>query len=255
MFNVTPIPMFSDNYCWLINNQGHLLLVDPGHGPMVLDYLQQERIKPDAILITHNHWDHVGGNLDLVRQYALPIYGPEQCPIPGLSNPARPGHTIHNLGTPIEVLATPGHKAEHISFYIPSQKALFCGDTLFAAGCGRVFDGTAEQLFHSLQRLKSLPDDSKIYCAHEYTLNNLKFALAVEPNNHETISYRQHCQNLRDQGLATVPTKLKTELAVNPFLRTQVPAVITAAEAWTQRSLKSELEVFSALRDWKNRFR
>ncbi|HNP51280.1 MAG TPA: hydroxyacylglutathione hydrolase, partial [Nitrosomonas nitrosa] len=180
---IYPVRAFKDNYIWVIRDQHYAAIVDPGDAVPVMAYLQQQNLQPIAILNTHHHHDHTGGNIALLTAFALPVYGPAKENIPGLTHRLSEGDTIHlaELSLDLSILDIPGHTAGHIAYY--GANLLFCGDTLFACGCGRIFEGTPQQMYTSLQKLTKLPDDTLIYCAHEYTLANIRFATAIDPNN------------------------------------------------------------------------
>ncbi|RMX21116.1 hydroxyacylglutathione hydrolase [Legionella jordanis] len=248
---VLPIAAFKDNYIWLIANDQKALCVDPGDGKAVMNYLNEHSLKLDGILVTHHHHDHVGGIPELLHHFPnLPVYGPKDARIPQISHPLGNKDNLNVLDCFFEVLETPGHTATHISYYEVNYKWLFCGDTLFSAGCGRVFDGTLEQLHSSLQKLKSLPDDCKVYCAHEYTLNNLKFAAMVEPGNLRV----EHCiKQLQGTNHCSLPSTILLEKEINPFLRTDQQALQQFAVL--QGVEKSDsLSVFKQLRAVKDIF-
>jgi len=251
---VEPIPAFDDNYLWLLVRGPDAAVVDPGDADPVLQRLQQRKLALRAILVTHHHGDHVGGVAALARATGARVYGPRDERIPARDVAVGDGDRIDVLGVTFDVLEVPGHTLGHIAYHAAAQRLLFCGDTLFAAGCGRLFEGTAAQMTASLAGLASLPADTRVYCAHEYTLSNLRFALAVEPGN-EALRERQHrCRALRDRGEPTVPSTIGEELATNPFLRCAVPAVRDAAEARAGRSLPTTEAVFAVVREWKNAF-
>lgn len=252
MLHIKSIPAFNDNYIWLIENSDRrCAVVDPGDAQPVLAYLQQQKLTLEAILITHHHHDHIGGVAELVRQYPhVDVVGPAQEPIPTLTHPVEDGDQIELFNERFMVLGLPGHTLGHIG-YVGDSK-IFCGDVLFSAGCGRVFEGTMEQMFSSLNKLLSLPEETEIYCAHEYTASNVAFAMAVEPDNEQLQIYRDTVIRMRAQGQPTLPTTLQREKWVNPFLRTEVPSVIkSVANRTTQHD---PLAIFSALREWKNEF-
>jgi hydroxyacylglutathione hydrolase len=240
MLEITPIPAFQDNYIWLLTRSGSdaAAVVDPGDAAPVQRLLEQRGLRLQGILITHHHRDHTGGVAALARSWPdCRVYGPAGR-IPGISDPVVEGDRITPAGLESEfsVLSLPGHTADHVGYL--GQDCLFCGDTLFAAGCGRVFDGTFEQLSGSLRRIAALPAQTRIYCAHEYTLDNLGFADWVEPQSEALRRRRQADQESRAGGRPTVPSTLSLELATNPFLRTAEPAVIAAAGGFAGRALK-----------------
>jgi len=254
MLVVRPIEALSDNYIWLLSEGGpSAAVVDPGEAEPVLERLAQEGATLSAVLLTHHHGDHIGAVEALRAAHpALPVYGPEDRRIPGVTDPVGEGDRLRPAGleTEFQVLALPGHTSTHIAYL--GGGALFCGDTLFGAGCGRVFDGTFEQLAASLARLAALPDETLCYCAHEYTLSNLGFARWVEPESRALAERLAEDQGRRDQGLPTIPSRLALERATNPFLRTAEPAVVAAAERFAGHPLKTPAEVFTALRRWKD---
>jgi hydroxyacylglutathione hydrolase len=256
---IIPIPAFSDNYIWLVRAGSHAAVVDPGDAGPVLEYLARERLELAAILVTHHHGDHVGGIAALRARFAVPVLGPARESIAGRTQALADGDvaTVAAIGLEFAVVDVPGHTAGHIAYVGASDNApvAFVGDTLFAAGCGRLFEGTPAQMAASLARLAELPGATRVYCAHEYTLANLRFARAVEPGNNALAARQAREQQRRDRGLPTVPMMLDDERATNPFLRTADPAVIAAAEAWAGRPLSDDVAVFAALREWKNGFR
>ena len=251
---IVPIQAFKDNYVWTLRNDRYAAVVDPGEARPVLDYLQRERLQLAAILATHHHPDHVGGIAELVEHYRVPVFGPRHEPIATLTEPVSEGDrlSIPELDLSFEVLDIPGHTRAHIAYY--GAGALFCGDTLFACGCGRLFEGTAEQMYSSLSKLAALPDDTKVYCGHEYTLANIGFARAVEPGNRALSAREERDRKLRDAGKPTLPSTLGDEKATNPFLRCREPAVIESANKYLGARIADPVRVFAAIRDWKNRF-
>lgn len=253
-FAIEPIPAFSDNYLWLISRGGRAAVVDPGDDEPVSRRLEQRSLTLSSILVTHHHGDHVGGVAALARATGARVYGPRGESIPARDVALADGERIDVLGTTMEVIDVPGHTRGHIAYHAPALKALFCGDTLFGAGCGRLFEGTAEQMSASLERLARLPGDTRVYCAHEYTLSNLRFALAVEPDNGALRERQRACALLRGRDRPTLPSTIAEERATNPFLRCDAPAVRRAAEARAGRGLASTAAVFAVLREWKNTF-
>jgi hydroxyacylglutathione hydrolase len=254
MLEVVPIRAFKDNYVWTLRNASHAAVVDPGEARPVLDYLAREKLALAAILATHHHPDHVGGIAELLATHRVPVYGPKNEPIATLTRPVSEGDTVSvpELGVQFSVLDIPGHTRAHIAYY--GGGALFCGDTLFACGCGRLFEGTPEQMYASLQKLLKLPDDTKVYCGHEYTLANIGFAKAVEPANAALKARESRDQKLRDAGKPTLPSTLGEEKATNPFLRCLEPAVVESANKYLGARIADPVRIFAAIRDWKNRF-
>ncbi|WP_413113899.1 hydroxyacylglutathione hydrolase [Thaumasiovibrio sp. DFM-14] len=252
MLTIKSIPAFNDNYIWLIHNpEGQAIVVDPGVAEPVLKWLEKHQMRLDAILITHHHADHTGGISELKRQFPeCQVIGPKHDPVPGLSVTVDEQDQLELFGVNFTVWHIPGHTAGHIA-YIGDNK-LFCGDTLFSAGCGRIFEGTYEQMYHSLQRLATLPDNTLIFCAHEYTSSNLAFALTVEPGNQELSEYRDQVNLLRAREMPTLPSTIGKEKAINPFLRCTQTNVIQSVSDRTQ--CKGELETFTELRRWKDNF-
>lgn len=255
MPSIAPIPAFEDNYIWLLREPGSsdCVVVDPGDAAPVINRLSAEGLALSAILLTHHHGDHVGGVRQLLQHWPqAEVFGPEDARMPMVTRICADGDRIcpPGLSMAFEVLAVPGHTATHIAYL--GDGALFCGDTLFAAGCGRVFDGTAEQLAASLRRIAALPSETRCYCAHEYTLANLGFADWVEPESPALAERRREAEALRSAGRPTIPSILALELETNPFLRTAEPGVIAAAESFAGQSLEDQTAVFKALRRWKD---
>lgn len=249
---LTPIPALKDNYIWALHDDRYAVVVDPGEVAPVLAWLNGRHLL--AVLITHRHPDHWGGVPGLLERHPAPVYGPTNETVPGVSHPVGEGDVIEfpPLGLQLQVFDIPGHTQGHVAYL--GAGALFCGDTLFGAGCGRIFDGTAAQLYASLQRIVRLPDETRVCCAHEYTEANLRFALACEPDN---LAIRQRVvdvRELRAAGQPSLPSSIATEKVTNPFLRCHVAEVAASAAAATGRSLPDELAVFTALRAWRNDF-
>ena len=253
MFDIIRIQAFKDNYIWLLRKGAAAVVVDPGDAGPVLDVLDRQGLALTAILITHHHADHQGGVAGLLARYPAPVFGPAHESITALSRPLHGGETIAlpGLGVELAVIAVPGHTLGHLAYH--GAGALFCGDTLFTAGCGRVFEGTMAQMLASLERLAALPAETAVYCAHEYTLANLRFALAVDPGNPLLQQRAAEVAALRAEGRASVPSTLAQEVATNPFLRCQEPALVAAAQS-RGTSANDSLAVFTALREWKNVF-
>lgn len=254
MLDIVPLPAFQDNYIWTLRRGKLAAVVDPGEARPVQDYLAKEGLSLVAILATHHHPDHVGGIAELVAQNKVPVFGPKGEPIPALTHPVGQGDTaaIPELGASYSVLDIPGHTRAHVAYY--GLGSLFCGDTLFACGCGRVFEGTAAQMLDSLSKLAALPDETKVYCGHEYTLANIRFARAVDPDNALLAAREERAQRLRDAGRPTLPSTLGEERATNPFLRCAEPAVVESANKYLGARVADPARVFAAIRDWKNKF-
>jgi hydroxyacylglutathione hydrolase len=256
--DVRSVRAFADNYIWLIEpprTQGRVIAVDPGDAQPVLAELQRLGLSLAAILLTHHHPDHVGGVPELLRHGPVPVIGPDDTRIAHRTLTMHDGERcdLPDLGLSFEILAVPGHTLSHIAFW--GHGALFCGDTLFSAGCGRMFEGTPTQMNASLNSLGSLPADTRVFCGHEYTAANLRFALTVDPANRAAHEYQSRVERVRAEGKPSLPSTMGLEIQVNPFLRCEEPAVVKAAEAHAGKSLNEPALVFGALRAWKDQFR
>lgn len=257
LLHLHAIPAFADNIIWLLHDGRSAWVVDPGDAAPVHAALHELGLELHGILLTHHHLDHTGGVEELVRSSGAQVHGPAGESLPEPVRRVSGGAQVQVLGKPFEVIDVPGHTAGHIAYFsveASSEPLLFCGDTLFSGGCGRLFEGTPAQMLASLDRLACLPDTTRVCCAHEYTLSNLRFALAVDPHNEALQAYAVRCEVLHAQGALTLPSCMLTERAINPFLRLREPSVraglriqVTVAD--------DDVAVFAALRDWKNNFR
>lgn len=260
MIRIEPIPAFNDNYIWCIydDKSRKAAVVDPGDAGPVEQALLSQQLELAAILVTHHHFDHTGGIKQLIKNRNIPVYGPKNDQIPAITHQLDEQSSLLLLGLDFTILEVPGHTLDHIALYCPDtgngQSVLFCGDTLFAGGCGRIFEGNPAMMLDSLHKLAALSPATEIYCAHEYTLSNLAFANAVEPDNSALNTRIRTDTQRRKENIPTVPSILATELATNPFLRCTEDTVIDSAKRQGGSSGDSEVAVFTALRRWKDSF-
>lgn len=257
MMNIYPIPAFSDNYIWLLcdedSRQG--FVVDPGDAQPVMDALDERGIELTGILVTHHHFDHVGGLAALCNKYQPVVYGPHNPGIEGITHRLAAGDTVEVLGVAFDVLEVPGHTLDHIAYVHRGESpVVFCGDTLFAGGCGRLFEGTPPMMLKSLESLAALAPDTRVYCAHEYTLANLAFAQAVEPDNPSLAERVAAAEATRARGEPTVPSDIGLELATNPFLRCSTPALQASLQQQGKLPGDDSAQIFAVVRGWKDSF-
>ncbi len=253
MLTVIPIPAFEDNYIWLLHNGREAVAVDAGDAEPLLDYLAIHELRLLAVLDTHHHGDHTGGNADLLRQFPdLTIYGGRR--IATVNRPVEAGARLEfpELPLSLDVLGVPGHTSDHLAYY--GANCLFCGDALFSCGCGKLFEGTPPQAFASLERMAALPDATMVYPGHEYTLENIRFAKLAEPHNADLLERETRDRETRNHGRPTLPAPLSLEKRTNPFLRCREAALIEAASRFAGRRLEDPVEVFAALREWRNAY-
>ena len=254
MLSVKPIKAYQDNYIWLVSTNEGSIVVDPGESKKILNLIDNNEIDLKGVLITHHHFDHTNGLSDLLNKRGLEVYGPKNN-VHGINNIVKNNDKFTVIGIDFEVIEIPGHTLDHIAFYSfnDGEPILFCGDTLFSGGCGRVFEGTFDQMFIALKKISKYPKETKIFCGHEYTLSNLKFALAVDENNEDLIEEYDNIKNIVDSGNPSLPTILEKELKINPFLRCDNHHIKNKIVSKFNTS-DDELEVFCALRQWKDNF-
>ena len=253
MLSVEPIKAYTDNYIWLVSTNEGSIVVDPGESKEILNLIDTNEIDLKGVLITHHHYDHTNGLLDLTNKMNLEVYGPEK--IEGINNIVKESDKFSIIGIDFEVIEIPGHTLDHLAFYSFNDEdpILFCGDTLFAGGCGRVFEGTFEQMFWSLKKISNYPKETKVFSGHEYTLSNLKFALEVDKDNKDLICEFNNIEKLTSSGIPSLPTNLNKELKMNPFLRCHdIDIKNKVIEKFD--IIDDELEIFTALRKWKDNF-
>ncbi|WP_159991154.1 hydroxyacylglutathione hydrolase [Pelistega ratti] len=256
---IKPISAFNDNYIWIIIYNNNACVIDPGQKEPVLLFLQENKLNLQQILITHHHADHTGGVLALVDETGAKVYGPKGSGIKGIHHYVQEGDIINPPFIPIafHVLNVPGHTLDHVAYIAMAENyptMIFCGDTLFSCGSGRLFEGNSRQMLQSLDKFKKMSENSLLFCAHEYTLSNIKWAQVVDPDNQVLQQWKQEAEALRNQGLPTLPTTLARELNVNPFLRVEQREIKRAAEHYKGHPLSSPEAVLAALREWKNSF-
>jgi hydroxyacylglutathione hydrolase len=251
---VFPVPAFNDNYVWALISGSHAAVVDPGDAAPVLAFLRARGLTLSAILNTHHHADHIGGNEELLRLRCVPVYAPHDDRIASATRRVREGErfTLDGIGIELSVLDIPAHTRTHIAFH--GAGMLFCGDTLFACGCGRIFEGTPRQMFDALAKLTALPEHTRVYCGHEYTLSNIRFAKAAEPDNAQLARWEQEATAQRARGEVTLPSTIGREKQANPFVRCDQPGVIASASRQAGKALGDPVSVLAALREWKNNF-
>lgn len=253
--NIVALPAFNDNYIWTLHNSKAAVVVDPGDANVVLRFLADNELSLTAVLLTHHHADHSGGINTLLTHFPdIKVFGSRTSKLAEVNAGVSEGETIHilEMGLNFNVLEVPGHTLDHIAFY--SDQRLFCGDSLFSLGCGRLFEGTANQAYDSLQKMARLPAQTQIYCTHEYTAANLVFALAVEPDNRLLQRYKLWVERQRQHNIPTLPTTLAEQLAMNPFLRCHEPDIIRHIQAREDKFFAGGLDVFTALRSYKDHF-
>ena len=254
MINIEPIKAFSDNYIWLVTTNEGSIVIDPGESKNTLDSLKNKQIDLSGILITHHHFDHTGGISDLSKNNTLDVYGPNN-DIESITKRVINGDVINVIGLSFEIIEIPGHTLDHIAYYSFNEgnPILFCGDTLFSGGCGRIFEGTYEQMHNSLKKLKCLPKNTKIYCGHEYTESNFKFASEVDPLNEDLQLRLNEVKELRKLEIPTLPVTLESELKTNPFLRCDNKDIQEKIHK-KFNTPRVEVDVFKAIREWKDNF-
>ncbi len=254
---INHLDAFSDNYIWTMESEGKLAIVDPGDAKPVHEYIKKTGYVLTDVLITHHHWDHTGGLEEVIAEYGCSAYGPSGGHIKGITNPLQDNEYFHILDSfQLRAFSAPGHTNDQLSYFCDTTEKpiLFSGDTLFYAGCGRLFEGTPEDMLFSMDRYKELPPSTLVYCGHEYTESNLKFAMAVEPDNRDILKSTKQVQEARSMNKPSLPSLIDTEFKINPFMRCRELSVIEAAENYSKRKLNSTAEVLGEIRNWKDNF-
>ncbi len=255
MIEVIPIKAFTDNYIWALVSKESVYVVDPGDPNPVLSFLEENDFILEGILITHHHFDHTGGIKTLVDKFNVPVFGPSGSNIEGISVELKENDSIQIFGQNFKVFEVPGHTLDHIAYYSEKdQKLLFCGDTLFSGGCGRLFEGTPSQMYDSLTKLKNLSPETLVYCTHEYTESNLNFAVVVNDENEFLKKYHSEVKDKRKNHEITLPSTIEKELRINPFLRLSDENIITNASNFNSSKLTKEVDTLKAVREWKDSF-
>ena len=254
MLSIKPIKALSDNYIWLVTTNEGSIVIDPGESKQIIDLVKSNEIDLEGILITHHHYDHTNGIEEILKYKKVDVYGPKNN-VNSITKRVKQNDVFNLVGLKFEVIETPGHTLDHIAFYcLKDEKSiLFCGDTLFSGGCGRVFEGTYSQMYESLKKLSKLPEDTQIFCGHEYTSSNLQFACAVEPNNQFIKEYNEEIIEKTKNGEPSLPSSLKIEHMINPFIRCNEENLIDNINK-KFGEVSSEIEIFSTLRKWKDDF-
>jgi hydroxyacylglutathione hydrolase len=255
MFEILALRAFSDNYIWTLLKDNEVTVVDPGDPKPVISFLEKRDLTLNNILITHHHYDHTGGIQALAESYSCEVYGPKGDHIEGINKSLTEGDEIEISGIKFSIFSTPGHTLDHISYFADVDvPLLFCGDTLFSGGCGRLFEGTPEQMFNSLNKFSILPSNTQVFCTHEYTESNLTFAVEVEPYNKDLNERLNEVREMRREDKITLPSTISTELKINPFLRCHREEVIQAAQNYSQTAVSKDEEVLGVIRNWKDNF-
>ena len=256
MLNVHPIPAFTDNYIWAIVYGNSCVVIDPGDSDPVFSFLKNNDLELDSILITHHHFDHTGGLVSLAKHYNCPVYGPKGGHINGITHDLAENDEINVFDLNFKIFETPGHTLDHIAYFHSGSKdsLLFCGDTLFSGGCGRLFEGTPDNMYDSLNKFKMLPDETLVFCAHEYTESNLKFALAINPNNLDLVDYSKKVIELRSKSKITLPSNIGLEKKINPFFLLDNPEILQKSEKFINKKISNPIESLSVVRTMKDSF-